>query len=60
MYACDAPAGAKLVRKNSSLFSPTTTGLLWEISYMLLFSVMTLHHHRLHQISSLEAEVWKI
>ena len=32
-------------------------GPLFEISYILLFSVMTLHYHGLYQISSLEAEV---
>ena len=32
-----------------------TTGTLREISYILLLSVMTLHYHRLYQISSLEA-----
>ena len=30
---------------------------LLKISYILLFSVMTPHYHRLYQISSLEAEV---
>ena len=30
---------------------------LLEISYILLFSVMTLHYQRLYKISSLEAEV---
>ena len=28
-----------------------------EISYILLLSVMTLHYHRLYQISSFEPEV---
>ena len=32
-------------------------GPLLEISYVLLFPVMTPHYHRLYQISSLEAEV---
>ena len=32
-------------------------GLLLEISYIPLLSVMTLHYHRLYQISSLEANL---
>ena len=35
-------------------------GNLLEISYILLFSIMTLHYHRPYQISSLEAEAYKI
>ena len=31
-----------------------------KVSYILLFSVMTLHYHRLYQISSLEGKVQKI
>ena len=33
-------------------------GLLLEIPYTPLLSVMTLHYHRLYQISSLEADVY--
>ena len=41
MHACEAAAG----------------GPLLEISYIPLLSVMTLHYHRLYQISSLEANL---
>ena len=36
---------------------PQQQGPFLEISYILLFSIITLHYHRLYQISSLEVEV---
>ena len=36
---------------------PQQQGPFLEISYILLFSIMTLHYRRLYQISSLEVEV---
>ena len=36
---------------------PQEQGPRLEISFILLFSVMTLHYHRLYQISSHGAEV---
>ena len=38
-----------------ALLPQPTTGPLSEISYIPLLSGMTLHYHRLYQISSLEA-----
>ena len=43
--------------KNMHACKATAGGPLLEISYIPLLSVMTLHYHRLYQISSLEANL---
>ena len=54
MYACEAAGGAKLGVKWPTCPNQQQ-GPLLEILYIPLLSVMTLHYHRLYQISSLEA-----
>ena len=54
MHACDASAGANW---SKMAHLPQEQGSLLEISHTPLLSVMTLHYHRLYQISSLQAEV---
>ena len=56
MFPCKAVAGSKL-GLNGPLSQPTTAEIHLEISYIPLLSVMTLHYHRLYQISSLEANL---
>ena len=56
MFPCKAAAGSKL-GLNGPLSQPTTAGIHLEISYIPFLSVMTLHYHRLYQISSLEANL---
>ena len=55
MHACEAAGVAE--GKMAHLPQPTQPGPLFEISYIPLLSVMTLHYHRLHQISSYEANL---
>ena len=55
MHACDAAAGVQNCGKMSHLSQQQRP--LLEISYILLFSIMTLYYHRLNQISSLEEEI---
>ena len=45
------------IRVKWSICSNQQQGPLLEISYIPLLSVMTLHYHRLYQISSLEANL---
>ena len=56
MHACEAAGGAKSWSKMAYLPQPTYRDLFWKFHiYHALLSVMTLHYHRLYQISSLEA-----
>ena len=54
MHANDAAAGAKLWQ---IAHLPRQLGLLLEILYTSLLSVITTHYHRLYQTLSLEVEV---
>ena len=57
-HACDAAAGVENWVKMAHL--PQQQRPLLEILYIILFSVMALHYHRLYQGLNLEAEVYKI
>ena len=58
VHACHAAAGVQNWGKMAYLTQQQ--GPCLEISYILLFSVITLHYYRLYQISSLEGKVYKI
>ena len=56
MHVCEAAAGAKL-GKIAHCLNQQQQGLLLEISYIPLLSVMTIHYNRLYQISGLEGNL---